>query len=138
MRLLLASLGMLFGATLMGFIVIRTRAAVWPPEGAPPLPAGLWLSTVLILAGSATIQWALRSISRDERSGFRGALYVTLALDLAFLANQTISWFGPMITGLTLKPTLYAFTYCLLTGLHALHVLGGHPIRQRLGGGAVH
>ena len=41
MRFLVASLSMLFGATLMGYVVVRSRAAAWPPPGVPSLPAGL-------------------------------------------------------------------------------------------------
>ena len=35
MWLFLASLGMLFGGSLVGFIVIRSRAPEWPPAGSP-------------------------------------------------------------------------------------------------------
>ena len=39
MWLLLASLGMLFGASLIGFLILRARADQWPPSGTPPMPA---------------------------------------------------------------------------------------------------
>ena len=48
MWLFLASLAMLFGATVIGFIVIRLQTDDWPAT-LPPLPPILWLSTLLLL-----------------------------------------------------------------------------------------
>ncbi|MHC4979990.1 MAG: cytochrome c oxidase subunit 3, partial [Planctomycetota bacterium] len=57
MRLFLLSTGILFGSILIGFICIR-MLAIAPPQ-LPPLPWGLWISTLLLLASSATMQAAL-------------------------------------------------------------------------------
>ena len=53
-------------------------------------------------------------------------LRVVLLLAVVFLALQGLNW--QSLISEQLPPTsgaLYAFTFYLLTGLHALHVLGG-------------
>lgn len=125
MRLLLASLSMLFAASLMGYLVSRARAPVWPPPGVPSLPAGLWVSTVLILAGSFTMYVALDGIRHGRARAARIGLLLTFLLGVAFLGSQTVNWFALVAVHFTMRTTLYGFMFYLLTGLHAAHVIGG-------------
>jgi cytochrome c oxidase subunit 3 len=125
MRLFLLSLSVLFAASIVGILVIRMRAAVWPPEGAPPVPAGLWLSTLLILASSATMGLAQKSAAREQLAGSFRYLLATDFLALLFLVNQTANWARMLAVPLATKAGLFVFAFLLLTGLHALHVLGG-------------
>ena len=125
MRLLIASLAVLFAASITGYIVVRTRAEVWPPAGMPALPSGLWLSTVLIVLSSATIAWAVSGIRRDRQLPLRVGLLATLLLGLSFLASQTVNWFSLVAADVRPGANLYAFTFFVLTWLHAAHVVGG-------------
>lgn len=125
MRLFLLSLSVLFAASIVGFLVVRARASVWPPEGAPPLPPGLWLSTGLILLSSWSMAAAGRRLDQRDHGGAVRFLVGTLLLALAFLANQALNWLQ-LWPVLRLRPAaLYVFSFLLLTVLHALHVLGG-------------
>ena len=56
MWVFLATLTVLFLAAIVGYLVVRLKATAWPPPGMPRLPAGLWLATVVLFAGSVTIQ----------------------------------------------------------------------------------
>jgi len=125
MRLFLASLGMVFAATIAGYLVVRARAETWPPPGVPVLPRTLWVSTVILLASSVTVAAAQRGIGRGEQRTLRAGLALTAALGVAFLVSQTVNWFALVAAQLTMRTNLYGFTFYLLTGLHALHVLGG-------------
>ena len=125
MVLFLVSLGMLFGASLIGYGAVRLRAASWPPPGTPNLPSGLWISTLIILYSSVTIQWALRSARRGAQVSLRKSLLWTSLLGFAFLVCQIVSWMSLVAARVTIQSNLYAFTYYILTGLHALHVIGG-------------
>jgi cytochrome c oxidase subunit 3 len=125
MRILLLSLSMLFAASLAGMVVVRSHAAAWPPAGTPSLPGGLWLSTLLILASSATIAWALRGIGRGDAAVLKIGLGATLLLGVGFLISQTFNWFVLVAENVTPRLNLFAFTFYLLTVLHALHVVGG-------------
>jgi heme/copper-type cytochrome/quinol oxidase subunit 3 len=125
MRLLLASLTMLFAASLMGYLVIRGRAAAWPPPGVPRLPASLWISTVIIVLCSVAVQAAVRAARAGRNRALRIRLLVTGVLGVAFLVSQTLNWFALVAARLTIRTNLYGFTLFLLTGLHAAHVIGG-------------
>ena len=50
---------------------------------------------------------------------------MTLLLALAFLAIQTFAWWDLVGRGMDFSRHLYAWTFYFLTGLHAVHVLGG-------------
>jgi cytochrome c oxidase subunit 3 len=46
-------------------------------------------------------------------------------LALAFLSVQLWNWWGLIRLHVTAASNLYAFTFFMLTGLHAAHVVGG-------------
>jgi cytochrome c oxidase subunit 3 len=125
MRWLIASLGMIFAASIVGTLWVRSHAKVWPPPGVPALPARLWISTLLIVASSAALEWAVRALRRNDAKRLRWGLALTLVLGLGFLSSQTVNWF--LLAARAFVPTanLYAFTFYLLTCLHAAHVVGG-------------
>ena len=125
MRLFLLTLAVLFAASIAGYLVVRSRAAAWPPPGMPRLPSGLWVSTLIILLCSASIQWALRSVRRGRQGTLRAGLLLTLMLGLGFLVSQTANWLWLLSAQIHGRPNLYAFTTYMLTGLHAAHVIGG-------------
>ena len=120
---------MLFGASLLGFIIIRIQTrAYWPDL--PSLPAGLWLSTMLLIVSSATMQWALSGIRQGHQSQLRRGLSVTLVLGLVFLLIQMWCWIKWLDAISPFRgesgEVRYALTnFFVLTGLHALHVIGG-------------
>lgn len=125
MWIFLAALTVLFLASIVGYLVVRLKATDWPPPGMPRLPAGLWLATVVLLAGSVTVHLALRAVRRNERAASTRWLAVTTALAFAFLLVQSWNWWGLIRLQLTAASNLYAFTFFMLTGLHAAHVIGG-------------
>ncbi len=126
MRLFLLSLGMLFAAAVIGYATIRMAGA---PAGLPPLPRGLWLSTLLLLAGSAAVQGALGAARRNLQGRLRACLAATVLLGTAFLLVQGacwIAWAPAMREALSGSAGTYVLSgFYVLTGLHGLHVLGG-------------
>jgi heme/copper-type cytochrome/quinol oxidase subunit 3 len=138
--LFLISLGVFFAASIVGYLVIRLRAEVWPPVGAPAFPSSLWISTAVIILTSVAIQWAVNSIQQNHKEKLLLALYISAGLGILFLILQSANWFVLYQRELMMKDNLYAFTFYLLTGLHALHVIGGlipmfitiHKARQEL------
>src|SRR5262245_31376551 len=132
MKIFLVSLGMLFGATLIGFIVMRARLGSldqWPTD-LPPLPRGLWLSTLTLLVSSATMQWAVRGVRAGNTGQLRLGMVATLTLACVFLAIQSECWLTWMhtVTARWGESAEYRFaltSFYILTVLHALHVIGG-------------
>jgi cytochrome c oxidase subunit 3 len=125
MKLFLASLGVLFAASIVGYLVVRSRSEAWPPPDMPHLPAGLWLSTLILLVSSGTIQFALASIRRDRKTALSAGMSLTLLLGVAFLVTQAINWLRLIDAHVTPAAHMFAFTFFMLTGLHAAHVIGG-------------
>jgi len=145
MWVFLATLTVLFLAAIVGYLVVRLKAADWPPPGMPRLPGGLWLATAALLAGSVTIDQAHRAIRAGKTLASTRWLAATLALALLFLSVQSWNWWGLIRVRLTAATNLYAFTFFMLTGLHAAHVVGGvvllavvlaRSLRGRYGSGA--
>jgi len=94
MWIFLATLSMLFLASIAGYLVVRLKAPAWPPPGMPRLPSGLWLSTGLLLAGSVTVHLALLRVRLGQRTATVRYLLATTGLALAFLLVQTWNWWG--------------------------------------------
>ena len=128
MRLFLLSLGVLFAASVIGYVSIRLLVIGEPPA-LPPLPRGLWLSTLVLPASSGTMQTALGAARRGRRRRLAGGMAATTVLGFAFLGVQAmcwIQWAGPMSQSLGGSEQAYLLTgFYVLTGLHALHVIGG-------------
>ena len=132
MWLFLAAVGMLFAATIVGFLVIRTQLTLrdqWP-SNLPPLPDLLLVSTILLIVSSATMQAALVAARRGRPRPLRLHLLVTTGLGLLFLGLQSWCWIVwlDQLTNLWAASNSFRFalsSFYVLTGVHAAHVIGG-------------
>src|SRR5690606_10952982 len=97
MLLFLATLTMLFIASMIGYAIIRVRMA--NPEAVPEhlsvMPLGsmrppnlLFLSTAVILASSVTMHYALDKLRQDRPAAARKGLIATLLLAVGFVVVQ--------------------------------------------------
>ena len=125
MWLFLASLAMLFGGSLVGFLVIRSRAPAWPPEGSPGLPAAFWVSTALLAVVSAFLVASERAVDEGRIDRLPRLLTAASATGVAFVLSQIAGWAA--LAGASELPqnNLYLFGVYVLSFLHVLHVLGG-------------
>jgi cytochrome c oxidase subunit 3 len=140
MAMLIVSLSMLFIASMVAYLFIRSQSTVWPPIGMPPVPTSLWLSTIIILAASVTAQMAHNAVRRDQDARLTRNLIATFVIGMLFLIMQTINWFEFYLRIRNIQLTgAYLGMFFVLTGLHAAHVIGGliplafviHRARQR-------
>jgi cytochrome c oxidase subunit 3 len=127
MWLFLLVLGVLFAASILGYLVVRIdNGASFVPEGAPPPPKLLLLSTLALVISSLTMQGAVAAAKvGDPRQG--GRMVATMLLAVAFLVLQGIAWAELIRKNIAITDGLYAWSFFVLTGLHAAHVLGGLP-----------
>jgi cytochrome c oxidase subunit 3 len=116
--LLLATITMLFAAFTSAYIV-RRAASDWAPIRVPPL---LWLNTVILVSSSLTMELARRS---RRLQAFRRWLGMTFLLGLAFLGGQVLAWRELAAQGVYLSSNPHSSFFYVLTGAHAVHVLGG-------------
>jgi len=126
MTLFLASLAVLFAASIVGYLVVRLKSEQWRPEELEGLPSGLWFATAVLLGASFCIHSALSSIKAENQGTLRQMMLATTLLGTLFLVLQGFNWWG-LVRGHDAAHlnNLYAFTFFLLTGIHALHVIGG-------------
>jgi heme/copper-type cytochrome/quinol oxidase subunit 3 len=111
---------------MVGYLMVRLRSPQWVPPGTAPLPVGLWLSTLLLLVSGITMHGAVLAIRGGKREMSTRLLLTTLVLGVAFLCSQVFNWWRMVAVDAVLATkSLYAFTFYMLTGLHALHVIGG-------------
>ena len=118
---------MLFVSAILGYVEVRVdNGDGFIPANAPAPPSILLASTVLLVVSSATMQRAANAGRRgDPAQG--GMMLVTIALALGFLAIQAVAWRQWVTQGVLVADNLYAWTFYVLTGMHAAHVLGGLP-----------
>lgn len=126
MIIFLVSLGILFAATMVAYLVVRFKNVTWRTLDQPHLPYGLIGSTGIILAASVALGFATSAIRKNQVEAMKRALWASLALGLAFMAAQAVNWVQLSHNNLPVNAkSLYAFTFYMLTGVHALHVVGG-------------
>jgi cytochrome c oxidase subunit 3 len=133
-------IGVLFAASLVAYAVTRMQVPLWRPQNSPGLPFGLFGSSAMLVGLSASAQLALVNIRANRQDAFQRCLWIGLMFAIAFVLGQAINWANMAHAQAALpRATLFAFTFYLLTGLHAAHVVGGlvplgiviHRARQR-------
>jgi heme/copper-type cytochrome/quinol oxidase subunit 3 len=127
LTLLLMSLTVLFGASMVGYLIVRLTSSHAPDLQTLEMPAGLWVSTVVILVSSFTVHQAVRAAKADRPGGVKTWITVTFALAIAFVAIQAPNMYH-LLQVHEASRELNIFLYglvVLLIALHALHVVGG-------------
>jgi cytochrome c oxidase subunit III len=117
-------LTVLFAGTIIAYLVTRMQTPVWRTAQMPSLPIGLWGSTALLVGVSVAMHAALKSARTNRFDALAWQLWLALLFAGAFLVGQALNWTQMNPTAASVK-SLYIFTFYMLTGLHALHVLGG-------------
>jgi len=117
----LAAVTMLFVAFTTAYIG-RQQEAGWTPLA---IPAILWMNTAVLLASSGTLEWARARLVRGDAAGLRHGLAWTAGLGAAFVTGQIIAWRQMAAQGIYLAGSPHSSFFYLLTGAHALHVVGG-------------
>ncbi len=126
LSVLMGSMTMLFGASVVGYLITRAQNPVWKTAEMPALPRGLWFSTLLIIVVSVAFQRTVSATRRNHLEALERWLWTAAVGAVAFLLMQILNWRTMMnVHGPESVRTLYAFTFYMLTGLHAAHVLGG-------------
>ena len=118
----LAGIVMLFTALTSAYIVRTASANDWRPIAIPNV---LWLSTLVIIVSSVTFEGARRALKSQDDDGYGHWLIATTILGLAFLVSQLWAWRQLVGQGIYLSSNPHSSFFYLLTGAHALHLLGG-------------
>ncbi len=101
---------------------IRMELPDWRPL---PDPVQLWLNTGLLFVSSALFQWARNIGKRGQQKNITAAFIGGGVFAILFITGQLITWSNLQANGYYLASNPANSFYYLLTGLHALHLLGG-------------
>jgi len=118
----LASVSMLFISVASIFFWRKRAGGNWVEIS---IPRVLYLNTLVLLLSSATVQLARRALAADHARAFRWWLYATLGLGLTFLAGQWTAWRKLLAAGVYMTGNPSSALFYVVTGAHALHLIGG-------------
>jgi cytochrome c oxidase subunit 3 len=113
---------MVFAAFTSALVVRRGLSDDWASMAKPPI---LWLNTVILLASSAALQMARRSLKAGARARFNTWWTAGTALGFLFLAGQTVAWLQLKDAGVFVSTNPSSSFFYVLTFAHAFHLLGG-------------
>jgi cytochrome c oxidase subunit III len=117
----IGSITMMFAGFTSAYIV-KSNQAGWQPVQMPKI---FFVSTVLILLSSGTIYLAYRALKSRETVKYRTLVSLTAILGLAFVATQLIGFNELWQQNITFKDSVAGSFFYIITGVHALHVIGG-------------
>lgn len=101
---------------------MRMDSGDWSPIA---MPWQLWLSTALLVAGSALLQRAGAAARGRHWAATRAQLWVGGVCALAFLGVQLWAWQALLAAQVMPAGNPAASFFYLLTAMHGLHVAGG-------------
>jgi cytochrome c oxidase subunit 3 len=130
--LFLASEVMLFGGLFSSYVLLRTGSSDWPHQ-ALNVPLGT-LNTGVLITSSITIVMAWASLKFGRFNQFRKFMAATVLLGMVFLVVKSLEYSDKFHHHHFPSTHTYYAIYFVLTGLHALHVIGGMTVNSWLWG----
>ena len=101
---------------------MRMELPDWTPLSDP---AQLWLNTGLLVISSLLFQWALNISKGEDQANIMTAFIGGGVFAILFIAGQVVAWGNLHAAGFYIDANPANSFFYLLTGLHALHLLGG-------------
>ncbi|MBI3330781.1 MAG: cytochrome c oxidase subunit 3, partial [Candidatus Omnitrophica bacterium] len=121
----LASEVMFFTGLIGAYVVLRMGHPAWPgSEGHLNVGVGT-VNTLLLICSSTTIVLALAASGRGALGVTRGWLLATVGLGSSFLVIKAFEYAEKFSHHIFPGTNVFWSCYFVLTGFHALHVLGG-------------
>lgn len=96
-------------------------------EGLRPLiiPPIFYVDTGILALGSLALVFAQRSFERDNALMFKATIYTALMSGVAFFIGQIIGWTVLSQAGFGITQHRSASFLYVISGIHALHIIGG-------------
>ncbi len=118
----LAAIVMLFAAFTSALVVRKGASTDWVST---TLPSIIYLNTLILLSSSATLEISRRALTAGRGGPFARWLYATVILGMGFVAGQLVAWRQLASRGVYLASNPASSFFYVLTGAHAVHLLGG-------------
>ncbi|MGI8492186.1 MAG: aa3-type cytochrome oxidase subunit III [Acidimicrobiales bacterium] len=113
---------MFFSGLFAAYFTLRAATHPWPPAGSNLDVTSVGVATLFLLLSSGTMQMAVHRTIRGDLNGFLAWLVLTFVLGGLFVGMQASDWAG---RNFAVDSNAYGSAFYVLTGFHALHVMGG-------------
>ncbi|MFW9769856.1 MAG: heme-copper oxidase subunit III [Candidatus Thorarchaeota archaeon] len=121
----LASEIVIFGGLICCYLLFRWRHPEWGAEAVHTLNAAGAFNTLVLLTSSLTVVLAHHAASHGDHRKAANYLVWTLVGGLIFLCVKVYEYSHEIAEGFVPARSLFWSFYYAMTGLHALHVIGG-------------
>jgi len=121
----LASEVVIFGGLIATYILFRWRHHEWGVEAANTINAAGAFNTLVLLTSSLTMVLAHAAVGEGKLDKAARNLGFTLLGGVIFLCVKAFEYAHEIREGFVPARSLFWSFYYTMTGLHALHVLGG-------------
>jgi cytochrome c oxidase subunit III len=118
----LASELMFFAGLFAAYFTLRSVNDVWPAEGVELETARTAAATVVLVASSGVMHFAVVAARRGDRPAAARWLGLTALMGAIFLTNQVLEYAQ---ASFQIDDHAYGSVFYLMTGFHGLHVVGG-------------
>jgi len=117
----MGSIIMMF-ASLTSAYLVRRAGGNWLEFSVPTL---FYISTTVLLISSLSLHYAYHNFKKGSISQYQGGVILAFILGCAFLVLQYMGWVELFAFGIDLKGNPSGSFLYVITGIHALHILGG-------------
>ncbi len=125
---LLASEIFIFGGLIACFLLFKLNGTPGFEDASLTSVTAGAINTFVLLTSSLSIVLAHAAIEKGERKKSFTYIWYTIGFGLVFLVIKTYEYTGKILHGHTITENLFWSFYYTMTGLHALHVIGGMVI----------
>jgi heme/copper-type cytochrome/quinol oxidase subunit 3 len=132
--LFLASEVMLFGSLFSSYVLLRSGAETWPDQSALLSVPLATLNTIILISSSATMVLSWAALKGRDFAKYRLTMGLTILGGAAFMVVKAFEYGDKFSHGLLPSTDNFYGLYFTLTGLHAIHVLGGMVVNGYLWG----
>lgn len=117
----MASIIMMFGAFTSAYIV-KQAAGGWLEFS---FPLHFYISSLIIITSSISLHNSYKAFKGGSERKYKLNLYFTLLLGIMFIVFQILGWSELFARGIDFRANVSGSFFYLITGIHAVHVLGG-------------
>ena len=132
--LFLASEVMLFGSMFSSLVLLRSGSEFWPVQSEIVNIPLATLNTAVLIASSVTMVMAWASLKLNDFAKYKLYMGLTFLAGVGFLVIKTIEYNEKFTHHYYPSTNNFIGIYFLMTGLHAIHVIGGMVVNGFLWG----
>ena len=125
---LLASEIFIFGGLITCFVLFKLNGTPGFEDASLTSVTAGAINTFVLLTSSLSVVLAHAAIEKGDQNKSFTYIWYTIGFGLVFLVIKTYEYTGKIIHGHTITDNLFWSFYYTMTGLHALHVIGGMVI----------